>query len=254
MPTIQLKDVRVCYRSRGEGAPPLILVHGAAGGAHVWVEQLGPLSRKRRVVALDLPGHGCAGPAPSDPTVELYADTVLGLASELKMDRFAVLGHSMGGAVAQQVALAGGERVSALVLAATGARLPVSEAVFSIIDEDFDSFGSFLAKYAFSRRTDPETVARWTQPPLLAAQTAARADFVACARFDSRERLESIRVPTLVLWGEDDKMVGRKGAQSLANGIPGGVFKEMGSVGHFLFVEDPESFNREVDEFLSGVE
>ena len=206
MPVVQLKDSRICYRTRGQGSPALILIHGAAGGAHVWMEQLGPLSRNRQVVAMDLPGHGCAEEA-GEISVEFYARIVLELAETLDLDRFVLVGHSMGGAVAQQAALTAPDRVCGLVLAATGARLPVSEMVFQAIDTNFDSFGELLGTFAFSPNTDRDLVRKWTESPLLAAQKTVRADFEACNAFDVREKLDSIKVPTLVLWGEDDQMV-----------------------------------------------
>lgn len=187
-------------------------------------------------------------------SVESYAEVVLELADALRLDRFALLGHSMGGVVAQQVALTAKDRVTSLVLAATGARLPVSDLVFQAIDASFDSFGDLLGKFAFSPNADRELVRKWTESPLLASQQVVRADFEACNVFDSRERLDAIKVPTLVLWGEDDKMVSRRRSESLAQRIAGARFKMIPGVGHMLFQEAPEVLNAEVEAFLAEVE
>jgi pimeloyl-ACP methyl ester carboxylesterase len=168
----------------------------------------------------------------------------------LNLDRFALAGHSMGGAVAQQVALNARDKVVALVLGATGARLPVSEMVFQAIDTNFDAFGTLLGTFAFSPKTDRALVRKWTEPPLLAGQHTVRADFEACARFDVRDQLALLDVPTLVLWGEDDQMVSGRRVESLARRIPGAQFEKIPDVGHMLFQEAPQVVNPLIDEFL----
>src|SRR5574337_242258 len=109
------------------GGPLLVLVHGAGGTHRHWPEEVRALPG-RRVIALDLPGHG-GSPGPAPGTVAGLARSVLGLLDALGVPGAVVAGHSMGGAVALTLALEAPARVAGLCLVGTGARLRVSPAV-----------------------------------------------------------------------------------------------------------------------------
>jgi pimeloyl-ACP methyl ester carboxylesterase len=122
MPTLRLDGRSAAYLDQGSGDPPLVLVHGYTGAKEDWAPVLGALAEDRRVVALDLPGHGDSEGL-DDPDAYGLAATaqwVLRVVGWLGLGDVHLLGHSMGGLVAQRVALAASQRLRSLVLMATG--------------------------------------------------------------------------------------------------------------------------------------
>src|SRR5713101_112338 len=125
MPTLEVNGQTVNYVQTGGGAPALVLVHGAGGDHTTWMRQLEGLADSATVVALDLPGRG---------------SVVLG-------------GHSMGGAIAQTVALTAPELLAGLVLVGTGARLRVFPRLFELMEKDYGEGVAFVTRYAWSPST-----------------------------------------------------------------------------------------------------
>ena len=113
---------------------PLVLVHGAGGSADLWAPQLTGLADLARVVAVDLPGHGPRRGG-GGQSIVAYADWLGEFLDALGDGPAVVVGHSMGGAIAQTVALARPERLAGLVLVATGARLRVMARLLELLRE-----------------------------------------------------------------------------------------------------------------------
>jgi pimeloyl-ACP methyl ester carboxylesterase len=122
MPTLQVDGRTAAYLDRGAGGTPLVLVHGYTGGKDDWQPVLTELAEDRRVVALDLPGHGESEGADDPDAYSLSATAVwvLRVLDGLRLGDVHLLGHSMGGLVVQRVALAASQRLRSLVLMATG--------------------------------------------------------------------------------------------------------------------------------------
>lgn len=106
----------VHYLDAGQGGTPLILVHGWGGNSSFWEKQIDVLARKRRVLALDLPGHGLSGKLEVRYTQPYFADGVAAVMDHAGINRAVLAGHSMGGSVIRQVALRHPERVAGLIL------------------------------------------------------------------------------------------------------------------------------------------
>ena len=256
MPTITFEDTTLRYRVTGQGpekdtgAPPLVLIHGAAGGLYVWLDQLNH-DFGRRVIALDLPGHGQSKPEPKQVDLADYARHVVGLADALGVDRFIPVGHSMGGTVALTLALDHAPRVAALVLMATGAKLPTSDFIFAAIRSDLGEFGTLLAGAAYSPHTPRAVIERYTTGPIQASVFTALGDFQACNHFDVRARLPEITAPTLILAGEDDQLVGAGRTKQLEASIPNSRLVTVAQAGHMLMHERPDETNAALASFLT---
>jgi pimeloyl-ACP methyl ester carboxylesterase len=245
MPVIQLGGQRISYREQGEGRPPLLLIHSAGGSSFQFAELINLLARgRRRVVALDLPGHGsspgfAAAPHPSE-LLERYRDVVAEAGEVLGLGKFVLVGHSMGGAVAQQVALTYPERVAGLVLVATAARLKVAPLLLAAIRHQFDHLPTMLEGVGFSPASDPGQVASWAARQIQAPQDVVLADFLACGSFDLRDRVTSISCPTLVISATDDRLTPPQLQQRLAELIPRSTLEVVHRAGHMVFWERPD--------------
>jgi pimeloyl-ACP methyl ester carboxylesterase len=133
-PPRRVRPVRgrpAAWLEAGSG-PPLVLVHGAGGAADLWQPQLDGLADVARVVAPDLPGHGPLG-GPDAPGIPAYADWLEAFVAALEAGPVVLVGHSMGGAVAETLALACPERLAGLVLIATAARLRVLARILDLL-------------------------------------------------------------------------------------------------------------------------
>lgn len=250
----------------GRGGRPLLLVHGFTGAKDDWADHLEPFAAAGwHAVAPDLPGHGESHPPGAMHGFDAYAAALLGLAGELGWDRFALVGHSMGGIVAQHLALTDEERLTSLVLMDTSAdRIGVSEELVALACEIVATEGLpalLAAQKALGSPLETEAAKRLRaeRPGWEARQDAkflrsspemyvamARALTEAPSRVD---RLRQLRVPTLVVVGEHDLLL-RNAADDLAAAIPGAELAVIPGGGHSPQVEVPDAWFDVVARFL----
>ncbi|MFQ5420580.1 MAG: alpha/beta fold hydrolase [Anaerolineae bacterium] len=250
MPTLELKQKRIFYtrqpgRSHG---PTLLLIHGAGGTHLTW-----PLELRRFaeavVITLDLPGHGRSQP-PARTDITDYADDVAAVIDALQLENVIVVGHSMGGAIAQTLALRHRDKVAGLVLIGAGARLPVSDAILGQALTDFPAAVAFITRYSWAKNTPSALVADGREIMLNTDPTVLYGDFVACNRFNVMERLPQIRVPTLVIAGTDDKMTPHKFGRYLADHISQANLLTLDGAGHMMMLEQPGPVTAAIAVFL----
>jgi len=253
MPKIEIEKRALRYRQKGprEATPPLVFVHGAVGGKYVWQAQFEGLPDTLRLVAPDLPGHGASDPPPRPYDIADHARVVSALMEALELAPAVLVGHSMGGLIAQQVALDHPEQVAGLVLVSTGAKLPVSDLIFGAVEHAFDTLGDFMRQTSYGPDTPPEVVDRYTQGPLQCTADTARADFEACQGFDVRDRLAQIALPCLVLGGTADALVGAGRWNQLVAGLPDAELALVPGAGHMVMQERPEVVNPALTAFVT---
>jgi pimeloyl-ACP methyl ester carboxylesterase len=249
MPIARINEQKIFYAARKlERRPILVLIHGA-GGSHLdWPPQLrrfDPLGS----CAIDLPGHGrSAGPARS--AVSAYGDDVLELIRQLDLAEVILVGHSMGGAIALDIALRRLEQVVALVLVATGARLKVNTALLELVDSDFGSAVDNIVSTAWGPDAEPDSVRRASQLMRSCDPDTLRMDFAACNDFDIMSQLGDIAIPTLVLVGTEDRMTPLKFGRYLANHISAAEFVSVDAAGHMLAMERPQLVSDAIGDFV----
>lgn len=231
------------------GKPPLVLIHGAGGDHLHWPPELRNLSDVS-VVALDLPGHGRSD-LPGRERIEDYAAVVVGFLDSLSVDRAVLCGHSMGGAIAQTVALDHPKRVAGLILIGTGAKLRVAPALLEAILIDYEAVLNLVADWAFGPAAPAELKELGMKAMGQADPTVVHGDYAACDLFDLRDRLTEIRVPTLVIGGTDDKMMPLRFSHYLAERIPDAHLETLEGAGHMLALEQPAAVAAAVKRFLS---
>ncbi|MEM5518877.1 alpha/beta hydrolase [Henriciella sp. AS95] len=268
-----VEDAKIHFTDAGpRDAPVVILLHGFASSAHTWSHWQARLDDTYRVIAVDLPGHGLSRVPDTDKVSrEYYVDTVSALADELGLETFAIAGSSMGGGVAWNVALAHPDRVDALVLVdASGwpmsaedkksAPLVFKLLRFSLVralikDLDVSRLIEDGLKDSFTDRTlvTPEMVDRYSAfsraPGHRAALLQLSADAPA-SQTATREQLAAISVPTLILWGEDDKVIPVSHARRFDEAIAKSVLITYPGTGHLPQEERAEESASDVLAFL----
>lgn len=262
--------VRTRYvRTGAPSHPPVVLIHGIASSLSTWRDIVLPLSRDHDVIALDLPGFGGSG-IPESLSAEAYPGIVIGLLDRLQVPRAAIVGHSMGGAVALLLAANSPERVARLVLIdAAGLDLSPGGQPFLVRAAARPSVEWFLGRFPMrralvraglrqvfddDRRVTTERVEDYFAP--LARPGTAHA-FASLVR--SAERIAPllpaavprVRVPTLVVWGRNDTWIPVAHAQRLAELIPGARSLVLEGCGHIPHEERPEEVLPPVVAFLA---
>jgi len=232
----------IFYLSRGHGQPPLIAVHGAGGTSRHWGYQLSGLSDLTRVVALDLPGHGRSG-GETHTSVAEGARRVVALLDALGLERAVLMGHSMGGAIVQTLALHNPQRVAGLVLVGTGARLRVHPTILSGIVEDWDATTALITAWSYAPEQSPAVLARATAALRATPAAVLHADYSACDRFDAIDEISRITVPTLIVVGAQDQMTPPKYAEFLARTLPQTQLMVVPGAGHLVMIAQPQPVN-----------
>lgn len=265
MPTVNINGLDIHYRENGQGFP-VLLIHGFTGNLGNWAFQMPVLSPRFRAVSLDLRGHGhSAKPTQrEDYSLELMADDASGLLQHMGIDFAYVVGHSMGGMVAQHLTLSHPDLIAGLVLVDTAAEVPDgvrtkerarlldvarTEGMEAVFEQQLA-----LNPTPDQLRNNPQFLNIWRQQFLLTSPEA----YIYCAEALGRRKsildeLHAIETPTLIVCGENDepflgpsrRMHERIAASEMVI-IPG--------AGHTPQVEKASEFNRILLEFLTRAE
>lgn len=235
----------------------LVLVHGFLGGASQWRGQMETLSARRRVIAPDLPGFGDDAESAPIPSIPDLAGFLLGFLKDLDVPRFALLGHSMGGMLAQEMALQAPERVTAVMLCCTGAmgEMPgrfesIAESRARAEQEGAEASAARIAATWLTGGAEspffPEIfrIARQAKLP------AHLAGLGAMEQWNGMSRLPDIAAPALVLWSSRDRSYPFERAHELWHGIPNADLAVIPGAAHAAPIEKSELFNALVEDFL----
>jgi len=226
-----------------QGRGTIVFIHGAGGSAWSWLGLLSALGRRFNTLALDLPGHGqTPGPAPAtiEACAEWLARALEELGRELGFKPDILAGHSMGGAVAQALALAWPGRARGLVLIGTGARLAVNPKLLAGLENDFQKTVGLINEWCFHSGSEA-LKAESKRLMALSGREVLLADFRACAGFDLVDQVGRIQEPALVITGAEDKMTPPALGRALAEALPAGRLELVPQAGHMVMVEQPRA-------------
>ena len=244
------------YRRGGKG-PTLVLQHGFLGGSGYFAPQIAQLRQCHDVIAADLPGFAGSAAEPTPESIEGLSLSLLGFLDGLGVERFSLLGHSMGGMVALQSALDQPARIERLILYGTSAsgRLPGRFETFERSIERLREEGleATVARIAATWFVDGEAAPLY--PLCLEAGRGVREEAaIACLRampaWDVTDRIGELKIPTLVLYGDRDRSYGHEDAVGLARGIPDARLCILPDCAHNVHLEKPALFNQVVADFL----
>lgn len=245
------------YGRVGVGAP-LVLVHGYLGGSTQWHAQLPLLSQHFEVVTLDLAGYGLANHFAAPTDLADHARHVLTTLDQMGIERFHLLGHSMGGMVAQEITTQAPHRVDKLVLYATGpiGCIPGRFETMSRSRERLRADGvqrtarRICATWLLERDASPafEGLAALASQ---ASEQAASAGLSAMESWDGREGLSRVEQQTLIIWGECDRTYGWSQIEMLWRSIPRASLAVLPACAHALHLERSALFCTLLVEFLA---
>ncbi len=248
----ELDGLRVHYRhypATQAKAARLLMLHMAGSSSVAWSAVARRLAGRIDVYVPDLPGHGQSEGEPLD-SVAAMAAFAQNFADALGFDRFYLAGHSMGGAVALQLALdlhvREHDRLLGLILVATGARLPVAQQIFERID-DPQALAAMIAGPGLRAQ------GLSAQVEVIFPQTTAqglRRDFAACSIYDLSAQLAQIKVRALVLAGRQDIVTPVALARELAQGLPLAELQIFDQVGHMLPRQAAQQLTCAVQKFI----
>lgn len=264
MPFTEAPGFRMRYETHGEGAP-LLLVGGLGSDLSEWLHQVPAFSPRFLVVAFDNRGAGESAVPPGPYATSQMADDAAALLSHLRLARAHVLGVSLGGMIAQEIALRHPGRVDRLVLACTSPGGGISErpspgvlaAFVRTPSGDLEQEVRRTIPYLYTeryRRERPGEIEAFVRRRLAGPVSAeGHAEQLAAARGHAAgERLREITAPTLVIAGTADAIVPPVNSRRIAERIAGSRLVLLAGAPHRLFAENAEEFNREVLSFLSG--
>jgi pimeloyl-ACP methyl ester carboxylesterase len=241
MPILTLDNYPIFYfeyRVSLRHFPPLLLIHGAGGQHTNWppqVRRLGPA----RAVAPDLPGHGRTA-GPGCRSIEKYAAHLLTFIDALGIDSFIPVGHSMGGALALQLALDAPERVAGLAMVNAGASLPVSAGLIARVRDDFESAVDYIVAHAYGPAADDNLKRLGRRMLAQIPPDVLLSDYLACDAFDVSARLGEVGAPALVVGAAADRMTLPEWSATLAERLPRAELYVVEDAGHMLPVEYPD--------------
>ncbi|HWQ70440.1 MAG TPA: alpha/beta hydrolase [Patescibacteria group bacterium] len=253
MPYVQVGQTRIHFVEQ-EPIPashlrPVVFIHGAGGSHQVWLQQLKRLGRRRKAIAMDLPGHGNSEGSGAD-RIETYRDLVKEFLAVVGLDRIVMVGHSMGGAITQSIALTNPSLLAAIVLVGTGATLRVHPQMFTHLQEDPRQAVEQIAKWARAPGATVEALTQDADAMLRTSIPVIEGDLRACDAFDLMEHVKAITLPTLVICGTDDLMTPPKYAEYLHREINGSQLALIPAAGHMVMLEQSDEVSQGIEAFL----
>lgn len=265
---VTVGGMEVHYRDEGRGFP-LVLIHGTAASLHTWDGWAGDLTKNFRVIRMDLPSFGLTGPSPEgDYSIDAYVRFLDAFLNAVGVSRCHIAGNSLGGLIAWNYALTRPDRVAKMILVDAAGypfrstpwifrlmRLPLADTVGRYLDPRLLVEKNVREVYSDTSRITRETVDRYYRLTLREGNRAALVDRARTNDdFESMaKRIPSLRVPTLIMWGEDDAWIPVDHARRFARDIPGSVLKIYNGAGHIPMEEIPEITVRDARRFLLGI-
>jgi 3-oxoadipate enol-lactonase len=264
LPTAHLNDIDIHYRVEGDGPKTIVLVNGLADDLETWVLQMDDfLAAGYRVVRFDNRGIGKSSKPVGPYTTEMFASDTKALVDHLGIDRFHLMGVSMGGMIAQEYALAYPENLESVTFACTyGAPGPFCSRMFSMWAELAPVMGvpfvmrdvtlwAFTTAFFTEREEELqefETAMAYMDQPT----PAYLAQLHSIRHHNTLDRIGSLTVPTLVLAGEEDILIPVALSKELADAVPGARFATTPG-GHGCMWEHPEPFNTSYLDFINSI-
>ena len=265
MAKVNVNGINLNYQIEGDGEP-LVLIAGLGYPLWQWHKMVPYLKEHFKVITFDNRGMGDTDKPEGPYSAQMLAADTVGLLDALKIEKAIILGHSMGGFIAQAIALETPERVSKLILCSTNFggpnHVPISAEAWEVFsDTNSDPYIRFYNGLKVSTAPDwaaanQDTVKEWVDwrvanPMDMGGYMAQLQIGVGLLEEDAcfEKKLEQVSLPTLILHGEHDLVVPTENANLLAAQIPGSKLEIIPDAGHFFPIETPETASNLVINF-----
>lgn len=266
MPKVRANSIDIYYEISGQGQP-LVLISGLGYTLWQWHKMIPGLAKRYQVIAFDNRGVGRTEKPAGPYSADLLAEDTASLLEALKIERAHVMGHSMGGFIAQALVLKHAEKIDKLILCATNFggpnHIPVTQEAMAVLsDVSGDPVERFKRGIVVScapgfAEAHPDIIAEWLEyraqnpiePEPYQAQMAVGLGLLS-AQASFEEKLSDVQAPTLILFGKYDKVVPPENAELLAEKIPDSKIHILADAGHFFPIEVPETANTVISQFL----
>ncbi|MDE0149398.1 MAG: alpha/beta fold hydrolase [Rhodospirillaceae bacterium] len=257
-----LPDVPACIGA-GAGPDTALFLHGIGGDSGSFTDNLPALPEGWRGLAWDAPGYGDSAPL-AEMTFETLATAAIRLLDAQRVRRAVIVGHSMGGMIAQEIAARYPERVRGLVLFATSASFGGRDALFRMkfladrlapLDRGLTpgDIARPLVPSLFGPEPPPGAVERAVASMAALSSATYRQALNCIVHFDRKADLARIACPTLALAAEHDMLAPPRTMERMAGAIPGARYRCLAEAGHLANMEDPAAFNAEIGGFLQDI-
>jgi len=236
---------------------PLVMVHGFLGSSIMWDPQIQDFKKNFRVIAPDLPGFGYSEKVKPCNSINSMAKSILDLIEQKNINKFHLLGHSMGGMIVQEMTKLAGEKIEKLICYGTGPRGEMPER-FETIDQSrerlkLDGLASTahrIAKTWFVEEDRAKYFDLCSKAGKLTTMEAADAALVAMKNWSGLENLKNIKNKTLIIWGDKDRAYNRNQVDTLNENIIDSNLIIFEGYSHNVHLENSEKFNKIVCDFL----
>lgn len=249
MPFINVLGESIYYRQNHNlqaESETLLFIHGAGGNGGHWLNQLTAIPGVN-LIAPDLPGHGRSEGSALD-SVSAYSNFIRHFTQVLNLRNVIPVGHSMGGAIALDLALTYPELWKGLIIVDSGAKLGVNPGLLEQLARGEQP--QDLIKFCYSKKISPDLYEKADQEMRTVASKVFLADFQACNKFNAVDRIQSIHLPALVICGEEDRMTPPKYSEYLREHLSQSSLAYITDAGHMTMLEQPDQVNKAINHFL----
>ena len=237
---------------------PLVFVHGFLGSSNMWEPQINFFKKNFRVITPDLPGFGKSNKVKSHNSIKSFSNSLLDCLNEKKIDKFYLLGHSMGGMIVQEMAKQAGDKISKLICYSTGARgkMPgrfetVDQSRKNLKIKGLDTSIKNIVQTWFIKGTEAKYYNTCIEAGKQTTIEAADNALVAFKNWNSIDTLKNIKNETLIVWGDQDKSYNIKQIEILKKNILNSSLIIFKDCSHNVHLEKVDEFNNKIQEFLN---
>ena len=236
---------------------PLILIHGFLGSSKMWEPQINFFKNHFRVITPDLPGFGKSNKAKSHNSIQSIANLLMDCLEEKKIDKFYLLGHSMGGMIVQEMAKEYGNKIVKLICYSTGPRgeMPgrfesVDQSRENLKKKGLEITVKNIAKTWFVRKENAKYFDICIEAGKQTSTKAADDALVAFKNWNGVDTLKNIKNETLIVWGDQDKSYNLEQIKTLEKSIKKSKLVIFKNCAHNVHLEQPDQFNNTIKNFL----
>ena len=236
---------------------PLILIHGFLGSSKMWEPQINFFKNHFRVITPDLPGFGKSNKAKSHNSIQSIANLLMDCLEEKKIDKFYLLGHSMGGMIVQEMAKKYGNKIVKLICYSTGPRgeMPgrfesVDQSRENLKKKGLEITAKNIAKTWFVRKENAKYFDICIEAGKQTSMKAADDALIAFKNWNGVDTLKNIKNETLIVWGDQDKSYNLEQIKTLEKSIKKSKLVIFKNCAHNVHLEQPDQFNKIIKNFL----